>query len=262
MTTERISLGAVWQETAAFMRAEAALVAPVALAAFGLPVILLQLLIPEKLSPETAAGPWMWALIPYALCSMTGTLAISALALRSGISVAESLMLALRRLPVAIAVALIALGALIAAMLLVSVAGGIERGTLGRSGPVFAVALFALIAAMISALVRALPVWTLIAQGEDGPVVTLRAALRLTRGRYLRLLLLRAVAWVSQVVILLVIWVPLADILNLLGRAAKSASLGELLALVAGGLVMSAIIATWTVYVARLSRTLASSSGI
>lgn len=262
MTTERISLGAVWQETATFLRAEFALVLPIALAAFGLPIVVLQLLIPAQLTPETAAGPWMWALVPYALCSMVGTLAISGLALRPGISVAEALGRALRRLPMAIGVALIALGAMMAAMVLVSIAGGIERGVLGRSGPVFAVALFALLAVAISALVRALPVWTLIAERDDGPVASLRAALRLTHGRYLRLLLLRAVAWASQLVILLVVWMPVADILNLIGRATQSAALGQLLGLIAGGLVMAGIIATWTVYVARLTRVLGSSSGI
>ncbi len=262
MTLERISLGAVWQETATFMRAELALVTPIALAGFGLPVVILQLLIPDTITPDTVSGPWMWALLPYALFSMTGTLAISALALRPGISVQESLTLALRRLPVAIGVALIALAILLGAMVIVSIAAGIERATLGRSGPVFAVGLLVLLAATISLLVRVLPVWALIVDREDGPIATLRTALTATRSRYLRLLLLRAAAWVSQILILLVLWVPMADILNLLGRAASSVALGQLLALIAGGLVMSGILATWTVYVARLSRRLGPSSGI
>lgn len=261
MTMERISLGVVWQETAAFMRAELALVMPVALACFGLPIVLLQLAMPVQLTPQTAAGPWMWGLLPYALLSMLGTLAISALASTPGISVAESLMMAARRLPVAIGVALIALAALFAAMLIVSIAGGVEQGTLGRSGPVFAIGLSLLIVATVSVLVRTLPVWTLVADGGLGPVAALRAALRLTRGRYLLLLLLRAVAWVSQVAILLVLGLPLADVLNLLGRAIASPALGMLLALIAGALLMSGILATWTVYVVRLSRTLASNRG-
>ncbi len=262
MTMERIPLGAVWQETARFMRGELALVLPIALAGFGLPVVILQLLIPEPLTPDTVYGQWMWVLLPYALCSMIASLAISALTLRPGMSVQEALAMALRRVPVAIGVALLALATLLGLTVVVSVAAGIERAALGRSGPVFAIALLVLLTATISLLVRALPVWALIADRDDGPIAALRAAFHATQGRYLRLLLLRAVAWLSQIAILLVVWVPLADILNLAGRAASSARLGALLALIAGGLVMSGILATWTVYVARLSRTLGSSSGI
>ena len=134
MTKDRISLGAVWQETAIFMRAELSLVMPIALAGFGLPIVILQLLIPDRLSPDTVYGPWMWALIPYALFSMAGSLAISALALRPGISVREALVLAARRMPVAVGVTVIALAALMTATTIVSIAAGIERAALGPLG--------------------------------------------------------------------------------------------------------------------------------
>jgi hypothetical protein len=261
MALERISLGAVWQETADLMRAEAALVMPVALAAFGLPVVLLQLAIPANLTPETPAGPWMWALLPYVLASMIGSMTISALALRGGISVREALSLALRRIPVAAGVAIIVVAALFGLMLVASIAAGIEYAALGHMGPIFAIAMLGLLTVTISLLVRILPVWAMIADGLEGPLAVLGSALHATRGRYLRLLLLRVVAWLSQTLILLVLWVPLIDIIKLAGAALNAAPVAEMLALVAGGLVMSGILATWTVYVARLSRRLTSNSG-
>lgn len=259
--TTRISLGGVWEETIAFVRAELALLMPVALAGFALPLIALQLLLPARLmiGDQIAGGPWGWALPPYALCSMTATLALTALALRPGISVRESLVLAVRRLPAAIGLVLLALAALIGLSVLVSLAAAAEQGVLGRSGPVFVVALLLFLVTIISVLVRALPVWAVLIDGDRRPIAAIRRAFALTRSHYLLLLLLRVVAWLSQSLALFVVLVPVAVLFNLLGRLTGAPRATELLSLIVGGAMVAVLMAIWTVYTARFYRRLAGS---
>ncbi|HKX35088.1 MAG TPA: hypothetical protein VJM79_00270, partial [Rhizorhapis sp.] len=108
----QLSIGAAWEETLAFVKREGTLLFPVALVFLALPAVVLQLLAPKELrtagmveeasnAPQLPPG-FLLAMLVVLLVSMLGILAINALALRPGISVAEALQLAIRRMPVLI----------------------------------------------------------------------------------------------------------------------------------------------------------------
>lgn len=262
--TKTLSLGTVWEETVAFFRTEIALLLPIAFLGFGLPLVAMQLAMPDKIviGDHLVGGAWMLGMIPFTLFSMTATLAISALALHPGMSVRESLLLALKRLPSGIGIALLCLATLFALTIVVSILGAVEAGVTGRSGPVLIVAVILMLAALISLLVRILPVWAVLALAPQRPMAALRRAFVATRPYYLRLLLLRIVAWTSQSLIAVVALMPVVVIFRLVGRATGAPTIAEVLALVVGGMVTATLAALWTVYVARLYRVLASSNGI
>ena len=108
----RISLGSVWETTVGFVRAESALLAPLALLGFGMPVVAMLLAVPmEAAASETLKpGPWMLWLLPCGLVSMLGSIAVSALVLTPGVSVRESIMVAIRRFPTAIGLLILYVG--------------------------------------------------------------------------------------------------------------------------------------------------------
>ncbi|WP_419825866.1 hypothetical protein [Sphingomonas sp.] len=258
---DRISLGALWEETAAFVRAEAQLLLPVAFTGFGLPPILMELAMPDPamLGAQLVVGPWMWGFIPYALVNIVASVSVSALALRPGVSVREAIGGGLRALPVGVLLVLLGLGALAGLTVVASVAAGVEQSVGGRPGPVFVLALLGCFVAVIATAVRVLPLWAVLAQGSRRPLPTLARALALTKRAYLLLLLLRVVAWLAQVLTMFVLLMPIAVVLSLIGWATGARHVAEALTLVSGGAVVAVVMMVWTVYVARLTRRLESS---
>src|SRR3546814_10435200 len=103
----RVSIGAAGEETLACVKREGTLLFPVELLFLALPGVVLQLLLPDsmhqtepmkeisatsQLPPQFLLGMGVVILMP-----MLGALALYALALRPGISVAEAIQLAFRR---------------------------------------------------------------------------------------------------------------------------------------------------------------------
>lgn len=259
MTVRRtIPLGGVWEQTWRFCKAEAGLLAPLALLGFGLPLVVLDLVMPEKwlVDGRVETGPWMFWIPAHLLLSMLGTLSISALTAREGISVREALMTGLRRMPAGIALALLGFGAVVAASLPVGIVTGIEAALLGKPGPLFLIAYLAALVILAWLAMRLLPIWAAIAAGRDNGWISARRTLALTRGLAGHMLLLRIVAWVSQIVVMSVIMLPTQAIFALIGRLTGVTGVTDLLAMLAGSAVAAAVVTLWTVFVATLYRRL------
>jgi hypothetical protein len=252
----KISLGAVWEEAFAFCKAEVALLAPLALLCFGLPLVVLDLVMPEKLIVDGAitTGPWLFWIAPHALLSLLGTLSITALTARPGISVREALQVGVSRLPAGIAVALLAFGALVLSSIPVGIVAGVESSLTGKAGPAFLLAYLVVLVGLAWLAMRLLPVWAAIATGRVNGWITVRATLALTRGLAPQMLLLRVVAWISQFVVMSVLMLPARAIFELIGRATGATALTDLLATLVGSVLAAAIVTLWTVYVALLYR--------
>lgn len=93
-----VSMSAIWDETAAMMRRESHLLVPVALATVGVGGMISGITQPQN----PADGLGMIGLLGFVIgiiFQIIGNLAIAGLALKPGISVAESLRLAMNRLP-------------------------------------------------------------------------------------------------------------------------------------------------------------------
>lgn len=111
-----LSIGAAWLEASAFLQRESALLLPVALLFFAVPLVLVFQSIPpelQQMAASSAAEPPeipLYTALTLVLCGLVmiaGTLALYALALKPGISVGEALALGLRRLPVSLAATLL-----------------------------------------------------------------------------------------------------------------------------------------------------------
>ncbi|WBO23467.1 hypothetical protein [Sphingomonas abietis] len=258
----KISLGAVWEEAFAFCKAEVALLAPLAVLCFGLPLVVLDLVMPTKLVVDgaVAVGPWMAWIIPHALFSLLGTLSITALTARAGISVREALQTGVSRMPAGIAVALLAFGAVVLASIPVGIVAGIESSVTGKAGAAFLLAYLLVLVGLAWLAMRLLPVWAAIATSRVNGWATVRATLALTRGLAPQMLLLRIVAWISQFLVMSVLMLPARAIFELIGRATGATALTDLLATLVGSVVAAAIVTLWTVYVALLYRKMVSAA--
>jgi hypothetical protein len=257
-----ISLGTIWEETLAFCKAEVSLLTPLALLGFGLPAAVLSLLMPEKLivDGQPQLGLWMLWIIPHGLLSLIGTLSISALTSRGGISVSEALQIALRRMPAGLVVVLMAFGLMVLASLPLGLIAGIEMSVTGKSGPIFLLCYLVVLVLMIWLSLRLLPVWAAIAAGQAGSWATVRATLAATRGRGAQMFLIRIVAWFSQAIVLMVITIPANAMLELLGRLTGVPKVTQVVEILIAAAAAAAIVAMWTVFVAGLQRRLAGFS--
>ncbi len=257
----KVSLGAVGEEAFAFCKAEAALIAPLALLGFGLPMVTLLLAIPidEGQTTTPAPGPWMFWMLPCGLLSILGFIAVSALTLTPGISVRESILVAIQRVPAALGLLLLYIGVQVVLSLPLMAAGLLE----GRPGPISTLVYFIDIAVVLWLLVRVTPIWAVVAQRPVLPWAAAIRAFRLTGSHFGKLLLLGVTAGFAMALITAVLLIPIAAITGLIGLVAGSPNVGLVVAKIAFGMIVSAIAGVWTVYVAVLYRRLdGASSGI
>ncbi len=253
-----LALGAIWEETAAFVRAELSLLLPIALLGFGLPTVVLLLAVPMDAATTgmPKIGAWMGWFVPCGILSMLGSLAVSALALRPGVSVRESIGLAFSRLPAGLGLLLLYVGLQFAMALPLGLVAALELRFAGKLGPTSMVLNLACIAITIWLFVRLMPIWAVLSDHGQSPWSAVRAAFRLTRGCYPKLLLLRVVMVFASLLLMLVLLIPIGALAQLIGALAGGASVTIMLSFVATGAMVAAIGGIWTVFVARLYRRL------
>jgi hypothetical protein len=256
----RISFGDIWDRTRAFAAKEFSLLAPVALACFTIPAILWSMVEPEILDPTKppAPGAWMFFPIPLLIVQLIGVLTLASLALTPGISVKEALHRAVRRLPVALGVLLVALGAgLLLAIALGTVIGVLKAaGTAGNVIVAFTVVLFYAIVLIIGT--RLLLLWPIVAEGSDGPIQSLRRALRLTRGEFWRLFGLLLLGLIVTVVLAVTATLAGGSVMLILGHMIGDEALGRILAMVLAAIVVGLWQMVTVVYLTFLYRAYAS----
>lgn len=117
-----LSITAAWEETAAFVKREGRLLFPIGFMLIALPIALLRLVAPVA-EPGRMPEAGLWVLVlPFAVVGvLLGNLAVIDLALSPGESVREALRHALRRLPSALAAALLIGFAYLVVLLLLSI---------------------------------------------------------------------------------------------------------------------------------------------
>ena len=111
-----ISMSAIWDESAALIRRESHLLVPVALATVGIGSVISGLTQPE--TPAAGLGAMgAFGFVIGNILALIGILAMSTLALMPGTSVAESLRLAIARMPKILVIVALFLVALVALMI-------------------------------------------------------------------------------------------------------------------------------------------------
>lgn len=259
----QLSIGAAWEETLAFVKREGTLLFPVALMFLALPAVILQLLTPGDLRATKAvegaatAAPqlpptFLLSMLVVILIAMLGTLAINALALRPGISVAEALHLAVRRLPVLIGAALLLILGFAGLLLILSIVGGGLAAALGMGA---AMSLVALLAAPVLLFV-AVRLLLLNAVVIDEPVnapQAIRHGWRLTMGQFWKLLGFIGVLIILMIVVQLVS----QSLFGIAGSLIGGTTLSVLLAGLAVAVVNAVIQVYYLVMTCRIYRQLA-----
>jgi hypothetical protein len=256
----RVSFGEVWDQTRAFAAKEFALLAPVALACFAIPLIIWSIVEPETLDPAKPPppGPWMIWPLPLFILQLMGWLTLASLTLIPGISVREAIRQALRRLPVALGILLVLLGVgILLAMAIAIVMGIVAVAGLGKEG-VRPVTVLLMVGLLLVATTRLMVLWPNVAEGKDGPIQSLRRALHLTKGEFWRLFGLLLLAAVVSAVLTLTADVAGGSVMLLLGRMIGNEALGRILAVALSAIVVGLWQMLTVVYVAFLYRAYAA----
>ncbi|HKR17166.1 hypothetical protein [Rhizorhapis sp.] len=258
----QLSIGAAWEETLAFVKREGTLLFPVALVFLALPAVVLQLLAPKELrtagmveeasnAPQLPPG-FLLAMLVVLLVSMLGILAINALALRPGISVAEALQLAIRRMPVLIGAAFLLILGFMGVLLVLSLIGGGLAAAMGM-GPAMSMVVLLATPVLLFVTVRLILLNAVIIEHPVGAAEAIRQGWRLTIGQFWRLFGFIIVLIMLMIVVQLVS----RSVFGIAGSLIGGSTLAVLLAGLAVAIVNAVVQVYYLVMTCRIYRQLA-----
>lgn len=250
-----LSIDEVWDDTRSFFTRERALLLPLGFATFGIAALVGGMVIPAPKAPgePLSPGPWMIALIPMLLLVTFGYLAISRMALRTRISVAEALRDALHLIPramgvfvaIGLAFALLSIAAALVAMLLAAVTGS------GAQSMV-ALAMAIMLPPIIVVSVRLALLWPVLADREGPLRETFMEAVALTRGNALKIAGLLIAYFIFYVMIVAVLEAAVGSVLIILARTIGAPGLAPTLISLVVATFNAIYMTFWTVFLARL----------
>ena len=257
-----LSISTAWNETTAFVKREAGLLFPIALAFLAIPAILFQFSMPQVEPGKTPEpGAWMLFILPLAVVTMLGSVAISRLAIVPSQSVRDAIGHGMRRLlPLVGAVVLLTLAAFIALVpltLIIGVLGLDQRMTTLLMALIF-------LALLTFVWVRFLLVTPIAAAEPAGAVAILQRSWRLTAGHFNKLIWSMTAFAIAAAIALLAVSLAVGTVLALLLGAPAPGSISYVLTLIIDG-VLNALLAIYmNVLIARIYVQLAggSTSGI
>jgi hypothetical protein len=261
-----LSIDEVWDDARHFFMRERGLLLPLGFATFGLAALIGGIAIPapDKPGEPLPPGSWMFVLVPILLLVLLGYLAVSRMALRPQISVAEALRDALRLLPRAAGM-LLSIGIVFVALSLIAglVAGILAMlAKLGPGGMLsLAVAIILPPAFIIS--VRLALLWPVLADRELPMRETFVVSIGLARGHALKIAGLLIAYFMLYVLMVGVLESAVGSLFIILAREAGVPSLAPILVTILTAAFNAVYMAFWTVFLARLYARLAGSmSGI
>jgi len=266
-----LSITAAWEETAGFVKREGRLLFPLGFMLMALPVALLRLLIPVT-EPGRVPEPGLWLLLlPIALVGLLlGNLAVIDLALSPGRSVRDSLRDGLRRLPQALAAALLIGFVYLVALVLLSIVvallvpGGMEAAARpgGAADPAAMRATLLLYLLLLPVAlfigVRMLVLLPVAAAEKAGPIRMIRRSWSLTGRHFWKLLafvvLLEILLWVVALAIISVGGI----LIILLAGEIRPGSFGSFLMILLLAALITAIAPVVATLIARIYAQLAA----
>ena len=257
----RISMSDIWDETRAFLRREKGLLFPLGFATFGIALLLLELIAPGGTGGPARPGPWMIWMLPGFLLFTIGYLGISALALLPNISVREALGVAMARLPSAILLSIVLVGAMLLLLVIATMIVGVIGRDLGWTMQRAAVA--SLIIALIPLFwvaTRLVALWPLVVDRRPGPMEAIGRSFALTTGHAGRVAGILLLAGSIYLLITGVAQLAGGSVFVLLGRAVGRPELGHVLSVILVAAVGAMLATVWSVFVALLYRRLSASS--
>lgn len=263
---QKLSITRAWEEALGVLKREGSLLFPVAVALIGLPIVLFQLVVPQPVpGTEPQPGAWMLYIIPLALVAATGSLAITLLALRSGISVGEALATGLRRLVPLLLASLLLMVVLGAAVFLIVMVLAVVVTLAGGGAAAASVLTFVIFVPLFAFVWARLMMLVPVAVVESAsPIGMLKRSWALARGHTAKLLGFAILVSLGAGVIIIAVTVVFGSLIALaLGRP-EPANLSFVLLLLVGGSLNAIWGAFYAVIVARIYAQLAGepTSGI
>ena len=254
----RLSIGAAWNETAAFARRHGG---TLILLAFGLvifPFIALQSLLPDTLpaagEPPPGAGLFVLALPVVLIVALAGVLAISSLAVGSRDLVGQAIGHGFRRVLPYLASSLLLGVALVLLLVPLVLVGGFQPGAAPPqqvSGSQ-ALLLAAMMVLMLVLSVRMMLMSAVAVAEPVGPIGILRRSWELTRGRFWKLLGLTILLNIAAYVLILAVTSVAGILIVLIAGQPDPGSLSELLLLLVIGLLYAIFLVIYMTMVARI----------
>lgn len=249
----KLDLSAAWNETVAIAKREAQLMFLIAFLLIALPGAILQALLP---TPDSGGDPNLLLLlliIPVAVVSAIGSLALSRLALAPPVTGKDALALGARRLLTLLgAVLLIALGALLVMIPLILMLRAATPA--GGGGPGAGVVLFMLvfIIASIALWVRLMLITPVVVAEPVGPLGALKRSWSLTGGHFWKLLGLLILLVVVAVVIMVAVSTVGGLLIVVAAGRPDPGSVSAFLTLLLASLINAVFTVYFTALVARL----------
>jgi hypothetical protein len=256
-----ISMNVVWEDTVAFLRREAGLVIPLALATLLVGDVVNSLVNPAVLGAPPNA---LFSLLTFValLWTVIGQLAVIALVLRPGSSVGEALSLAVRRLPTLLGAAFL-IGTAATLLALPALIGFFQSGVNPNVPATYTklpgwVSFYFLVFACVGIWIslRLSTLYSLIVDKQPGVIASLKTAFAMTRGVIARLILAAMVYFITMIVLTTVVRFVLGSAFELLGRAIDSPFVTIALTALAVGTVTAALSTFAAVFLAMLYRRL------
>ena len=248
MTT--LSISRAWNETTAFVKREANLLFPVALALIALPSIIAQFFLPQPVpgqQPEMGAEV-LW-FIPLVIVTMIGSLAITTLALRPAQSVGDAIAHGTRRLLPALGAVLIlsvATVALAIPAIIVITFLGLAQQTATTLGILVFLAIFTFI------WIRVILMTPIAVAEPVGPVRILKRSWEMTSGHFSKLILFATVIAIVAVIAFTAITLVFGSLIALVAGAPQPGNLSFVLTLVVSGIASAVFSVYFQVAIARI----------
>jgi hypothetical protein len=258
-----ISMSAIWDESAALIRRESHLLVPVALATVGIGAVISGLTQPE--TPAAGLGTMgMLGFVMGNLLSLLGNLALMALALMPGMSVGESLRLAVARMPKMLGIVAVFLITLIVMMIpiviILKISGApISANMTAEDLPGVAI-LMALIvgAALLYASARLLTLSAFVVDRNPPIIEAIKSSFASTNGIVAKIIGVLLLFFVVTLVVSGAVASLSGILFGMLGKAVGAPLLGKGLTVLATGLVSALLSIVSTVFAAMLYRKLST----
>lgn len=256
----KLSIGKAWEETSAFLGREARLVAPVALATFALPSVLVGWAYPGS-GPGNAGGLGILLLLAVLIVLMVGQMTIALLSLGWNGSIGEAMGKVARRVPALLAAALIiflplSLIAVVALGGALVGAGITDPATLTPEAlaaiPNIGWIMLLFIVIFLFASVRLFPISAVAANEAGGPISLLKRSWTLTKGRFGRLLVLLLLLGLGALILNVAVTAVVGSLATLVVGEPKPFNLSALIVALASGLVGALVSAVSAAMVGRV----------
>lgn len=256
----RLSIGKAWEEAAAFLAREGRLVAPVALALFALPSILLNWAYPAG-TAASASGLASLGLFLVLVAVMIGQMAVVLLATGWHASIGEALGKVARRVPSLLGAALIIFGPLLLIFSIALASALMAAGISDPAGvtpdammkaPGVAWLLLLMMVILLFLAVRLFPMSAVAANESAGPIALVRRSWALTRGHFGRLLMALLLLVFAALVLSYAVSIAVGSLVTLSLGDPRAFNLSALLMALAGGIVSALISSVSAAMVARI----------